>query len=215
MSVTWREDEPRLTAADVEATAFPRTPWGRRGYDEGAVDVFLGQVRDELMMCANEATGLREEAIRLRRRFIQRDGAGEWLADDHEAHAMAVAIVSEAQVTADRYVAAAQEYSARLTRDATVRREAMLAEAEQVLADARGQAAAAAEAAMDEPVPDQVAGSLRAARASDAYGRTFNRVYLRSTIVIVEALLKMLDDWQAHDDGDKQGDAQPAGERTR
>ena len=38
---------------------------------------------------------------------------------------MAVAIVSEAQVTADRYVADAQEYSARLTQDASERREAM------------------------------------------------------------------------------------------
>ena len=199
MTVTWREDEPRLTAASVEATAFPRTPWGRRGYDEDAVDVFLGQVRDELAMLANEATGLRDEAMRLRRRFVQRDGAGEWLADDHEAHKMAVAIVSEAQLTADRYVSAAQEYSARLTRDAADRREAMLAEAEQVLADARAKAAAAAAAAMDEPVPAQAAGPLRAARASDAYGRAFNRVYLGNALVLAEALMKMLDDWKAHE----------------
>ena len=199
MTVTWREDEPRLTAASVEATAFPRTPWGRRGYDEDAVDVFLGQVRDELAMLANEKTGLIDEAMRLRRRFVQRDGAGEWLADDHEAHKMAVAIVSEAQLTADRYVSAAQEYSARLTRDAADRREAMLAEAEQVLADARAKAAAAAAAAMDEPVPAQAAGPLRAARASDAYGRAFNRVYLGNALVLAEALMKMLDDWKAHE----------------
>ena len=201
MTVTWREDEPRLTAADVAAAMFPRTPWGRRGYDEGTVNAFLDQVRDELVRYANETTGLREEAMRLRRRFIQRDGTGEWLADDREAHKMAVAIVSEAQVTADRYVSAAQEYSARLTRDAAERREAMLAEAERVLADARAQAAEAAAAALDEPVSDQAAGPLRAARADAAYGRAFNRVYLGNAVVLAEALLKMLDDWKEHEAG--------------
>lgn len=217
MTVTWREDEPRLTAADVDAAAFPRTPWGRKGYDIAAVNAFLYRVHAELIRYANETTGLREEAMRLRRRFIQRDGAGEWLADDAEAHQMAVAIVSEAQVTADRYVASAQEYSARLTRDAAQRREAMLAEAEQVLADARTQAAAAAAAAMDEPVPDQAAGPLRAARASDAYGRAFNRVYLGNALVLAEALMKMLDDWKAHEAGDGQaaGHADALPERAR
>ena len=202
MTVTWREEEPRLTAAEVEGTRFPRTPWGRRGYDEEAVNLFLDLVQDELVMLANEKTGLLEEAMRLRRRFIARDGAGEWLADADEAHAMAVAIVSEAQVTADRYVADAQEYSARLTQDAAERREAMLAEAEQVLADARAQAAAAAAVALDEPVPDQPAGPLRAARASDAYGRAFNRVYLTNALVLAEALMKMLGDWKEHEADD-------------
>jgi DivIVA domain-containing protein len=196
MTVTWREDEPRLTAAVVEAIGFPRTPWGRRGYDEAAVDRFLDQVRTELVMCANERTGLLKETARLRRRFIDRDGAGEWLADAGEAHAMAVAIVSEAQVTADRYVAAAQEYSARLTQDASEQREVMLAEAERVLADARAQARIAADAALAEPVPDQAAGPLRAARARVAYRDTFNGVYLTHVSLLVDTLQEMLGDWR-------------------
>jgi cell division septum initiation protein DivIVA len=117
---------------------------GASGVRRGSRERFLDQVRAELAMLANEKTGLMDEVVRLRRRFIARDGAGEWLADAGEAHAMAVAIVSEAQVTADRYVADAQEYSARLTQDASERREAMLADAEQVLADARAQASALA-----------------------------------------------------------------------
>ena len=204
MTVTWREDEPRLTAAGLEAASFPRTPWGRRGYDEAAVNGFLDEVRAELVMLANEKTGLLDEVMRLRRRFIARDGAGEWLADAGEAHAMAVAIVSEAQVTADRYVADAQEYSARLTQDASERREAMLAEAEQLLADARAQAILAASAAMEAPVPERAAGPLRAARASDAYARAFNRVYLTNAVVLAEALLKMLGDWEKHEADDGQ-----------
>ena len=70
MTVTWREDEPRLTAAGVEAASFPRTPWGRRGYDEAAVNGFLGQVQAELVLLANEKTELADEVMRLRRRFI-------------------------------------------------------------------------------------------------------------------------------------------------
>ncbi len=211
MTVTWREDEPRLTAAGVEAVSFPRTPWGRRGYDEAAVNGFLDQVQAELVMLANEKTGLADEVMRLRRRFIARDGDGEWLADTGEAHAMAVAIVSEAQVTADRYVADAQQYSARLTQDASERREAMLAEAEQTLADARAQARRAASAAMEAPVPEQAAGPLRAARASDAYARAFNRVYLTNAVVLAEALLKMLGDWKEHEASDGQHpDVKPA-----
>jgi len=168
------------------------------------VEGFRDEVRAELVMLANEKTGLMDEVVRLRRRFIARDGAGEWLADAGEAHAMAVAIVSEAQVTADRYVADAQEYSARLTQDASERREAMLAEAEQVLADARAQASLAASAAMEAPVPEQAAGPLRAARASDAYARAFNRVYLTNAVVLAEALLKMLGDWKEHEADDRQ-----------
>ena len=214
MTVTWREDEPRLTAADVDAAAFPRTPWGRRGYDEDAVNAFLDRVHAELIRYANETTGLREETARLRRRFVTSQRGGEWMADASEAHAMAVAVASEGQAYVDRIVADAQEYCARLTQDATERREAMLAEAEQVLADARTQAAAAAAAAMDEPVPDQLAEPLRAARASDAYGRKVNEVGLGGSIAMVEALLKLLTQLKMlNEAGDGHADALP--ERAR
>lgn len=198
MTVTWRGDAPRMTAADVEAAAFPRTPWGRRGYDEAAVEEFLGLVRAELRTCAGEAAGLREEVMRLRRRFVtaQRGEAGEWLADAEEAHAMAVAIVSDAQVAADRYVTDAREYAGRLTVTAREQREQMLAEAERVLADARAQARDAAGAAMDEPVPDYPAGPLQAARAAAAYQGTFNGVYLTHVSLLVDTLQQMLSDWK-------------------
>ena len=209
MTIAWREDEPRMTAADVEAAAFPMTPWGRRGYDPDAVAGFLARIRGELVMCANEATGLREEVMRLRRRFVtsQRGTPGEWLADAGEAHAMAVAIVSEAQVTADRYVTDAREYAGRLTGDAAEQREEMLAEAERVLGDARTQARDAADAALDEPVPDRAGGPLRAARAAAAYQGTFNGVYLTHVCLLVDTLQQMLGDWKHKELG---GDREPA-----
>ena len=201
MTVAWREDEPRLTAPGAAAAAFPLTPWGRRGYDPAAVDAFQGQVARELAMCANEATGLREEVMRLRRRFVasQRGTAGEWLADAAEAHAMAVAIVSEAQVTADRYVADAQAYAGRLTEDARGRREEMLTEAERVLASAQAQARDAALAALDEPVPAQpeAGEALQAARAEAAYIDVFTRVYLTHIRAVLAAELKVLDEGMA------------------
>jgi DivIVA domain-containing protein len=214
MTVAWRTDEPRLTAADVDGATFPRTPWGRRGYDEAAVDDLLGRVTRELQMCANEATGLREEAMRLRAKAIasQRGKPGDWLADASEAHVMAVKIVSEAQVTADRYVTDAREYAGRLTQDAQGRREEMLAEAERVLADARAQARNAASVALDEPVPEQAHGPLRAARAAAAYQGTFNGVYLTHVSLLVDTLQQMLSDWKRKelDGGPGPGAADPS-----
>lgn len=209
VTVTLRGDEPRLTVSGVDQASFPLTPWGRRGYDPGAVDAFLDRVRAELAAGANEATGLREEVMRLRRRFVasQRGEPGEWMADAAEAHAMAVAIVSEAQVTADRYVAGAQEYSARLTQDASERREVMLAEAERVLAAAREQARDAADAALDEPVPDHPAGPLRAARAAAAWQGTFDGVYLTHVSLLVDTLQQMLSDWKRKERGGEEPDA--------
>jgi DivIVA domain-containing protein len=204
MTIAFRKDEPRVTAADVKAAALPLTPWGRRGYNPDAVDELLDRVARELRMCANEATGLREEVMRLRRRFVtsQRGEPGEWLADASEAHAMAVAIVSEAQVTADRYVTDAQEYAGRLTGEAQERRENMLAEAERVLGDARTQARDAADAALDEPVPDRADGQLRAVRAAAAYQGTFNGVYLTHVSLLVDTLQQMLGDWKRKELGD-------------
>jgi DivIVA domain-containing protein len=198
VTVAWREDAPRLTAADIDPAAFPLTPWGRRGYDQGAVDALLARVRDELMMSANDATGLREEVMRLRRRFVatQRGDAGEWLADAEGAHAMAVHIVSEAQVTADRYVTDALEYAGRIAGDAQGRHEEILAEAERVLADARAQARDAADAALDEPAPGPAGGPLRAARAAAAWQGTFDGVYLTHVSLLVDTLQQMLADWK-------------------
>jgi DivIVA domain-containing protein len=205
VTVAWRNEAPRLTAADVDPAAFPLTPWGRRGYDQAAVDALLTRIRDELMMSANEATGLREEVMRLRRRFVatQRGDAGEWLADAEGAHAMAVHIVSEAQATADRYVTDAQEYAGRIAGDAQGRREEILAEAERVLADARAQARDAADAALDEPVPDPAGGTLRAARAQAAYDGKYNGVYLEHVSLNIEniqhqvsTVQRMLANWR-------------------
>lgn len=57
---------------------------------------------------------------------------------------------------------------------------------------------------MKTPVPDTPAGPLRAARASSAYARAFNRVYLTNAVVLAEALLKMLGDWKEHEADDGQ-----------
>jgi DivIVA domain-containing protein len=194
-----------MTADDARTAEFPRTPWGRRGYDETAVAEFAGRVARELAMCANEATGLREEVARLRRRFVtsQRGEAGEWLADAAEAHAMAVAIVSEAQQAADRYVTDAQAYAGRLTGDARERREEILAEAERVLADARAQARDAALAALDEPAPAETPGALQAARAGAAWQGKFGQVSRRHALAAIQLAAHILQDWEDHEAADR------------
>lgn len=192
MTMAYRSDEPRLTAADVRAQQFLRGGLGRRGYDEGDVDAFLEQVERELEKCANEATAGRAEIARLRRRFLEEGRGGEVGAGAEEAHAMAVAIVSEAHVHVERMVGDAQAYSARLTEEAMARYEATLAEAGRVLADAKAQATAAALAAMEEPVPDPAGGALIASRASDAYGRTYTSVHVDAALPLCEALNQLL-----------------------
>jgi hypothetical protein len=211
MTVTWREDEPRMTAADLRAAVLPLALWGRRGYDKAAVDEILGLAVDELIRLVNERTGLIAEAERLRRVIANLQGGGVWLSGTEEAHAAAVTLYSKMQVTVDGMVADAQDYCARLTGDAAERREAMLAEAEQVLDGARAQARDAADAALDEPVPAQAAGPLRAARAAGAYDRTFNGVYLNHVSLLVDTLQQMLSDWKQKELG---GGHEPAGQDT-
>ena len=129
-------------------------------------------------MCANEAAGLREEAMRLRRRLVasQRGEPGEWLADAEEAHAMAVEIVSEAQVAADRYVADAQAYAGRI--GGTPGSGGRKCWPRPGRRDAKAQARDAALAALGEAVPAETTGALRAARAGAAYQGKFDGVYL-------------------------------------
>jgi DivIVA domain-containing protein len=198
MTQPFRSDETRLTLADVEAATFPRTPVMRRGYDEAAVDEFLARVSRELAMLATEKAGLVREVMRLRERFVSRDGAVP--VDDSEARALAVTIVSEAQVTADGYVQSAREYSGRLREDALRQRETLLEEADRerqrIRLEAEVQARQAAAAALEVPVPARAGEPLRAARAQAAWTSAFGGVYLAHIRVMIEAIMRILEDWE-------------------
>lgn len=191
MTVTYRSDE-RLTPDLVQSMAFPAARLGRRGYDEEHVRAFLSQVERELVTLLNERASLWEEVGRLRQRVL-----GEGGPRPEDAHIQAVNVLSNAQQTADRYVADAQEYSRQLAEDARRRRDEVIAEArahaDRVLEEAHAQASNAAVAVMNGP---DGTGERRSMEAEVAYLRTFSDVYRTHLRAYLEALLRNVEEWE-------------------
>src|SRR6266571_8599686 len=158
MTIAWQDEQKRLTPDDVQSVSFPLSRLGRRGYDEEHVREFLQEVERELVTLLNEKVSLWNEVERLRRRIITGMKQGEKQGDGvlfgrEDAHVHAVRILSNAQLTADRYVADAQAYSHRLTEEARTRRDEILVEAQQhadmVLEEASSRAREAALATLN------------------------------------------------------------------
>jgi DivIVA domain-containing protein len=197
MTVTSRNDG-RLTPDQVQSVTFRTARLGRRGFDEEHVRAFCALVERELVTLLNERAALWEEVQRLRRRIL---GGSDDLPGyrPEDAHIQAVHVLSNAQQTADRYVADAQLYSRQLAEDARRRRDEVLSEAreyaERVLAEAHGTAARAAEAAMTGPV-SLTAGERRELTAELAYLRTFSDVYRTHLRAYLEALLRNVEEWE-------------------
>jgi DivIVA domain-containing protein len=190
----------RLTPDAVQAVIFPSTRLGRRGLDEEHVRAFCGQVERELVRLLHERTSLTDEVQRLRRRVLGLSGdeSGSGYRPDN-AHVQAVRILSNAQQTADRYVAEAQEYSRQLAEDARRRRDEILAEAKShaalMLEEAHSEASRAAEAALAAPVT-HASADRREVEAELAYLRTFSNVYRKHLHAYLDALLRNVDEWE-------------------
>jgi DivIVA domain-containing protein len=202
MTVAWQEDQKRLTPDDVQAVTFPLSRIGRRGFDEESVRAFLHEVEGELVTLLNEKVSLWNVVERLRRRIIagmkQGDGV---LFGREDAHVHAVRILSNAQLTADRYVADAQAYSHRLTEEARSRRDEILTEAQEhadmVLEEASNRASQAAIATLDVPEEEEHLDTDRSAlKAEIAYLRTFGEVYRAHLRAYTEGLLRSIADWE-------------------
>ena len=198
MTVTYRSDE-RLTPDEIRSVSLPSARLGRRGYDEEHVRAFLSQVEREVVTLLNEKASLREEVTRLRQRVLGGDTAdGGYGYRPQDAHIQAVNVLSNAQQTADRYVADAQQYSRELAEDARRRRDEVIAEArahaDRVLEEAHAQASHAAVAVMESP--DGYGGERRNMEAEVAYLRTFSDVYRTHLRAYLEALLRNVEEWE-------------------
>lgn len=202
MTVAWQEDQKRLTPDQVQAVSFPLSRLGRRGLDEEHVRAFLQEVERELVTLLNEKVSLRSEVERLRRRIItgMKSGSDGVLFGREDAHVHAVRILSNAQLTADRYVADAQAYSHRLTEEARSRRDEILLAAQQhadmVLEEASSRAREAAVAALDAPVPPQMEADRSALKAELAYLRAFGEVYRTHLRAYTEGMLRSIAEWE-------------------
>jgi DivIVA domain-containing protein len=202
-SDAWYDEQQRLTPDQVKAATFPQTRWGRNGYEEEPVRTFLAEVHAEMVRLINERASLWQEVQRLRRRILGREtGNDAIIFGKDDAHIHAVRILSNAQRTADRYVADAQAYSGRLTEEARVRRDEIMVQAQQhadiLLAEARNRARAAAVAAIDQDaLPPQTDQERRAIRAELAYLRTFSEVYRQHLRIYTEDVLRTIEDWES------------------
>ncbi|WP_157433217.1 DivIVA domain-containing protein [Actinomadura rifamycini] len=234
----------RLTPGELRSVVFARAALGRRGYDEDQVREFLQYAERELVQIFHEKSALAEEVGRLRARVGSAaaggsdpgpgaDGPGVMAPQD--AHFQAVRILSQAQQTADLYVADAERYTRELAHEARLHREAILSDAkgraEQMLEEAHRRAAAIADAAVREaertPAP---AGPPTAAPAAPsggsggsggdadpderrrlerevAYLRTYSDVYRNHLRTYLEALLRNVDEWEGSERASVQGGA--------
>lgn len=187
----------RLTPAELQTVTFQRAPLGRRGFDEEQVRAFLRQVEQELVRVLNEKAALENEVARLRQRVAGGPAGTPIQAED--AHIQAVRILSNAQQTADQYVADAQRYSQEIAEEARRGRDEILADARSravlVLEEAHRQAAEAAERV--RPSAEPMSGDERSDLEREiAYLRTFSDVYRTHLRTYLEALLRNVEEWE-------------------
>ena len=114
--------ERRLTPADVQHVRFDRGSMLHPGYDLGQVDRFLNRVGHELMRHTQEKGELRDRVQELQRQVGQ-------VSIPEAPSDQAVRILASAQLTADNYVAEAEEFSRQITSDARAQYEEQLRQA--------------------------------------------------------------------------------------
>jgi DivIVA domain-containing protein len=212
-------DGSRLTPGELQSVVFARAALGRRGYDEDQVRDFLQYVERELVQILNQKAALGEEVNRLRAQAGR--GPGGVMAPE-DAHFQAVRILSQAQQTADLYVADAERYTRELAHEARLHREAILSDAkgraEHMLEDAHRKAAEVADAAVRSvPPPAATAPSGPGGPPGDerrhelereiAYLRTYSEVYRTHLRSYLEALLRNVDEWESSERASVTGDA--------
>ncbi len=188
-----RANSEILTPERVRSAAFSPTRLGRRGLDEGEVRAFCDWISDGLGRLLGDNAALQEEVMRLRNRLISGEKAGP---QPEDAQVQAVYVLSKAQLTADRYVADAQEYGRELAQDAALRRDEILREAKvrasMILEEAHTAATHAASVVTREPLP---ASERQELQAEIAYLRTFSDVCRTHLRAYLESLTRSIEEW--------------------
>jgi cell division septum initiation protein DivIVA len=204
LTTAWFDNERgRMTPDELQTVIFPTSRLGRRGFEEGPVREFLAAVQAEFVRLVNERTSLWQEVQRLRRRII----AGEAGEDEHsvlfgaeDAHVHAVRILSTAQVTAEKYVSDARDYSSRLTKETRLRRDEIMQQARQhsdrILEEAQAKAREAAVSALNGAEAPHSDHDWQAAQAELAYLRTYSGVYRSHLRAYTEGILRGIDEWE-------------------
>ena len=200
----WFDEQKRLTPDELRNVTFPTTRLGRRGYEEAPVNQFLRQVHAEFVRLVTERASLWEDVQRLRRRMLAREAVdgqqGEMPFGEADAHARALRILFTAQASADPSAAGAPAYGGRTTKEARLRRQEILREAQEhvdmILLDAHAKAREAAVSALNSAALPQTDRERRAAQAELAYLRTYSGVYREHLKAYTEGMLRGIDEWE-------------------
>jgi DivIVA domain-containing protein len=170
-----------LTPADLHNVRFTRASMLRPGYVDAEVDRVLSRVAEELGRLYSEKAALRDQVRSLQ---AQVDGVVIPEAPSEQA----VRILSSAQLTADNYVAEAEEFSRQVTAEARTQYEDVLREAREtagaILQSAQEAAARRGPVASGEDERD-----LEALQEQVAYLKAFGQATRTQLRAYLEALL--------------------------
>ena len=173
------------TADDLRRVQFTHGSMLRPGYTDSEVDSFKQQVADQLAGLSAENEALRAQVRALRE---QLDAASARPSPSDQA----VGILATAQLTADTYVAEAEDFSRQMTSEARAQYEERLSQAREQ-AGAIIQAAQEARAALvaasrggDAPPTEQLEEQVAYLRAFGQACRTQLRAYLEALLADVE-----------------------------
>ncbi|HLM04725.1 MAG TPA: DivIVA domain-containing protein [Blastococcus sp.] len=201
------QPERRLSPADLHNVRFNRGSMMRPGYVDSEVDRVMSRVAEEVGRLIAEKAELRDQ-VRALQMQVEGHQAQEAPSDQ------AVRILSSAQLTADNYVAEAEEFSRQVTAEAR-------AQYEEVTREARETAGAILQAAHDAAAklgPVAVDGNQHTAEELQeqvAYLKAFSqavRVQLRSYL---EALLSDVEsEWGRADPAALPQQARPPAQRS-
>lgn len=175
------QPERRLSPADLQNVRFTRASMMRPGYVEPEVDRVMHRLAEELGRLISEKSELRDQVRALQ---AQVEGHVVQVPPSEQA----VRILASAQLTADNYVAEAEEFSRQVTGEARTQYEEVTREARET-AGAIIQAAHDAAAKMAPTAVDADQRSVEELQEQVAYLKAFGqacRVQLRSYL---EALL--------------------------
>jgi DivIVA domain-containing protein len=172
------------TADDLRRVQFTHGSMLRPGYTDSEVDSFKAQVADQLAGLSAENEALRAQVRALQE---QLDAASARPSPSDQA----VGILATAQLTADTYVAEAEDFSRQMTSEARAQYEEQLSQAREQ-AGAIIQAAQEARAALlasgggDAPPTEQLEEQVAYLRAFGQACRTQLRSYLEALLADVE-----------------------------
>ncbi len=180
------QPERRLSPADLQNVRFTRASMMRPGYVEGEVDRVISRVAEELGRLIGEKAQLRDQVRALQ---AQVDGTEVQVPPSEQA----VRILASAQLTADNYVAEAEEFSRQVTAEARTQYEEATREARET-AGAIIQAAQEAAAKMAPtggglPAGDPDHRSLEEVQEQVAYLKAFGQACRTQLRSYLEALL--------------------------